>query len=237
MEVREGIYFAELIGIILGDGNIYDSGRHYILDISINRIDSPRYVDYVENLLFRIFKIKPKVNIKNDSKNLELRYFNKEIVKFLQTKGLHAGNKVKNQVGIPLWIKNNKDYSVSCLRGLIDTDGSIFVNKSNKSININFKSSSVPLVMNFKEICDGLKIKTSKLRINDKSKQSSYRLSIGSREEVAKFIYIVKPMKWIFNMQKIRRDLKQINLSLINIFTDKRNKGIGKYGKLLIFMN
>jgi hypothetical protein len=88
--------------------------------------------------------------------------------------------------------------------------------------------------MDFNEICDGLKIKTSKLRINDKSKQSSYRLSIGSREEVAKFIYIIKPMKWILNMQKIRRDLKQINLRLVDIFTNKNYKGIGKYGKLLI---
>jgi len=74
MEFGEDISFAELIGIMLGDGNIYDSGRRYILGISINRIDSPRNVNYVENLLFRIFKIKPKVNIKNDSKNLELRY-------------------------------------------------------------------------------------------------------------------------------------------------------------------
>ena len=40
--------------------------------------------------------------------------------------GLKQGNKIKQQVDIPNWIKRNKGYSVSCVRGLIDTDGSVF---------------------------------------------------------------------------------------------------------------
>ena len=39
--------------------------------------------------------------------------------------GLQTGNKVEKQVRIPDWIKAEREYFISCIRGLIDTDGYI----------------------------------------------------------------------------------------------------------------
>jgi len=41
--------------------------------------------------------------------------------------GLCIGSKVRNQVDIPLWIKESDTYIKSCLRGLFDTDGSFIL--------------------------------------------------------------------------------------------------------------
>jgi len=49
-----------------------------------------------------------------------------ELVRHLHNLGLKIGNKVKQLLDIPDWIKVNPEYSKVCLRGLIDTDGCVF---------------------------------------------------------------------------------------------------------------
>ena len=39
--------------------------------------------------------------------------------------GINPGNKIVNQSTIPKWVYENREYMKACLRGLIDTDGSI----------------------------------------------------------------------------------------------------------------
>lgn len=40
-----------------------------------------------------------------------------------------------SKIGIPQWIKNDETYIKACLRGLIDTDGSIFrMSKRDKNL-------------------------------------------------------------------------------------------------------
>ena len=49
------------------------------------------------------------------------------IIRFCVDKlGLKTGNKIKQQVDIPNWIKRNRRFSIACIRGLVDTDGCLF---------------------------------------------------------------------------------------------------------------
>ena len=70
---------------------------------------------------------------------------------FLCVLGLKTGNKVKQQVDVPLWIKNNRKYFKYCLRGLMDTDGGIFVHrykvngKKYSYLKLSFSNMSQPL--------------------------------------------------------------------------------------------
>jgi intein/homing endonuclease len=50
----------------------------------------------------------------------------KNLVFTLEEIGLKAGNKSKNRTSIPNWILKDKQYSIACIRGLIDTDGSVY---------------------------------------------------------------------------------------------------------------
>ncbi len=53
-------------------------------------------------------------------------------------------NKVKYQVSIPGWIFEKQEYQMACLRGLIDTDGSVY--KLRYGIQISFTNHSRPLL-------------------------------------------------------------------------------------------
>jgi len=79
-------------------------------------------------------------------------YFKHLLYRFLLTKGLKKGNKVKQQVDVPHWIKINKNFSKYCLRGLIDTDGCVYFHKHKTNgcdclnIGLNFSNRSTPLL-------------------------------------------------------------------------------------------
>ena len=49
-----------------------------------------------------------------------------ELVNYLHLLGLPIGNKVRQKFDIPDWIRQNSKFQVACVRGLVDTDGSIF---------------------------------------------------------------------------------------------------------------
>ena len=73
-------------------------------------------------------------------------------IAYFQKLGLRIGNKVKQQVDVPEWIKQNKSYTKECLRGLIETDGGIFkhryvVNEKEYTYTkLCFSNRSVPLL-------------------------------------------------------------------------------------------
>ena len=78
-------------------------------------------------------------------------------------------------------------YIFPCLKGLFDTDGSIWVNRRGRSINVSFRSASFPLIKDFKEMCELIGIKPqpklSRIKNNDiKGKKSfGYQLIISSK--------------------------------------------------------
>ena len=45
------------------------------------------------------------------------------------------GPKHKQNISIPKWIKNNKKFTLSCLKGLFETDGSIYFDRKYKMAN------------------------------------------------------------------------------------------------------
>jgi hypothetical protein len=114
---------AEFVGITLGDGGI--TNRQ--LTITLNYIDDKEYGKFVASLMKKLFKA--HVGIFFDKKGSVNRYSisRTELIRFCTEKlGLKKGDKIKQQIDIPDWIKRNKLYSIACLRGLVDTDGCVF---------------------------------------------------------------------------------------------------------------
>ena len=50
----------------------------------------------------------------------------KRFVDYLLTLGMPKGDKVAVQATVPQWICKEEEYKRSCLRGLMDTDGSVY---------------------------------------------------------------------------------------------------------------
>jgi len=139
---------AEFIGIMLGDGSI---GRLQT-SITLNSIKDLDYSRYVIKLCKSLFGHEPKVRKRNNANALEIYYNGASLTNLLIKLGLVQGNKVKNQVGVPNWIKLDTKYRIYCLRGLMDTDGGIFIHKYNvggKTYSYpkaNFSNHSIPLL-------------------------------------------------------------------------------------------
>ncbi len=66
--------------------------------------------------------------------------------------GLKSGNKTTRQVDVPSWVAKNADFSRACIRGLVDTDGCVYVDrhkvkgKTYESYGIAFTNASLPLL-------------------------------------------------------------------------------------------
>ncbi len=142
---------AELFGILLGDGHLR-KGR---FGITLSKLVDKEYSVYVSNLVKSLFGINPHVFVR--ANYIQIDFISIEVSEFLVRNGLKTGSKVKNQVDVPLWIKNSEIYSQACLRGMVDTDGSVYFDKHKikgkhySSICIDFTNHSNPLLNFVKE--------------------------------------------------------------------------------------
>ena len=133
----------------------------------------------------------------------------KKIVNSLIDKGLKSGDKKETQVSIPLWIKENRIYLKRCLRGLVDTDGSIHIHKHNKTLHISFNNASYPLVKGFKDMCKTLGIQS--VKISPVKGKNTYTTGFEAKKDVTKFLAKVKPKKWEYRAATFGLVLKSIS--------------------------
>lgn len=105
------------------------------------------------------------------------------VVEFLLSKGLKKGNKIKQQVGIPDWISNRIEFSKSCLRGLIDTDGGVYFHRHKShgcgcfNIGLQLTNKSIPILTFTKDIFSQLNFtpKPNKKSVNLYRESEVYR--------------------------------------------------------------
>ena len=128
---------AEFIGIMLGDGciGIYNCKagnklkKQYQLKVTLDSRNK-QYTNYVFNLMKEILGIEPKLSYKKSENTVDIRTFVKEKVLYaIKNLGLRISPKWSN-MEIPQ--KYAKDrLTLSVLRGLFDTDGSVTVFNNN----------------------------------------------------------------------------------------------------------
>lgn len=179
---------AEFVGIILGDGGI--TKRQ--LTITLNAVDDKEYSKFVIKLIKKLFCVKPSIYHNTKDSVNDIVVSRSELVKFCISMGLLIGNKVKQQVDVPMWIKQNNTFLISCLRGLIDTDGCIFTHsyKVNGKVysykKMAFSNRSKPLILTVYQYLKriGLSPRFTKdgkdVRIESKNDVRKYFRLIGS---------------------------------------------------------
>jgi len=160
-EPRKSKKLAEFVGIVMGDGGLTE--RQLI--ITLHHKDDREYGEFVSTLIKNLFNVPvSKYHRKKISTN-SFVVSRTKLVKFCTEKlGLKIGNKIKQQIDIPLWVKNDKEYSIACVRGLVDTDGSVFThkykvnNKTYKYKKLTFTTLSRPLLFSVYKILRDLKL-------------------------------------------------------------------------------
>lgn len=176
------VELAELVGIILGDGGL--SGN-YQLVISFNRITDVEYAQYLRSLLKKLFAINSYIHYRKNNNGADIVVTSSNLVDFLEKQGLIKGNKVKHQVSVPEWILQKREYRRACLRGLMDTDGGLYLHRydshgrSYEYLKLCFTNCSKPL-LDF--VFNTLKELDYKVFLNGK------HVSIYSSSEVKRYI-------------------------------------------------
>ena len=145
---RHSVDFAELVGAILGDGTV----TTYQLILYSNIFDESEYSAFLSKLILKVFRITAATHERRKAGVIRLVCSRAEVVIHLQKAGVGIGNKVRRQAEVPLWIKSNIVFAKACLRGLIDTDGCVYLDhhhikgQSYVSLCIAFTNASIPLL-------------------------------------------------------------------------------------------
>lgn len=181
---------AEFVGAVLGDGHVcfHKSkkfnrrlGTYCVRIAGDLQKDRDYHINYLKPLCKNIFQVDAK-EIVNDHERF-LNIASKELVNFFISMEINPGDKIRNQSTIPKWILKNELFLRACLRGLIDTDGSIFrmSNQDPNLLRINFTNHNLTLLRDTWKAFIKLKFHPSKI-IN---KRQFY---ISRQSEIEKYL-------------------------------------------------
>lgn len=190
-KVRKQIFYpqissllTEFIGIVLGDGTISE----YQVKISTNSKTDRLHAYFTKKLVIDLFNIVPTIRIRKKN-TLDIIISSKNLVNFLLSCGLKKGDKILQGVDVPKWIFRDKELVKGCLRGLIDSDGSIYFHIHTtkgikyRNMGLCFTSRSRPLLTSVYRMFLDLGIAAK----SDKKKH----VSIYDRKEINRYMQIV----------------------------------------------
>lgn len=118
----KSVELAEFIGTMMGDGGL----SKYQACITLHHIDDREYINFIAKRIRKLFHIQPALYHLPKKSVYNIVVSRSEIVKYLHALGLPIGNKVRQEFDIPDWIRKNRKFAIACVRGLVDTDGSVF---------------------------------------------------------------------------------------------------------------
>ncbi|MAG91650.1 hypothetical protein CMO83_03165 [Candidatus Woesearchaeota archaeon] len=193
---------AELYGAMLGDGCLskyfanFDKRYKFCTLITGHYHDEQYYREILQPILFKEFGIKGCIRLRKDSKVVRFETTYKKVFDFFVGFGFPIGK--KNVISIPNMIKVNNILSLACIRGIFDTDGSIYKRYSKKYDNhnklynhlvIQFKMNSLQIITAIKDILEKNYIKTTKMG----KAGNAFVLRLTDQESIHKFMKTIRP--------------------------------------------
>ena len=179
---------AELFGILIGDGGI----TPFQVRVTVDKKTDKEYSKYVKQLFEDLFGVRASAYELDNRPTIDIVVSRKLLVTYLNQRGLPIGNKIRQEIDIPGWIKPNREFSKACVRGIFDTDGCVYFDshkikeRNYKSINLAITSASGKLLFSIYEILarEGLAptISSSRsIRIRKSEQVRQFFDKIGSR--------------------------------------------------------
>jgi hypothetical protein len=173
---------AEFIGIMLGDGGIWQ----YQATVTLNLQEERQYALFVAELAKTLFGIEATFTERPEHGAIVVVFSAVALVRYLIELGLVEGNKVEQQCGVPAWIFENNEFIRACARGMMDTDGCVYHHaytirgKEYKYVKMTYAGRSMPMMEGLKEMLHRLGYEPGDVR------QPGY-LSISSDSAVRRY--------------------------------------------------
>lgn len=186
--------FAEVAGIILGDGAISNNQ----LRISVSSLVDRGYAQFISTLFNEVFGMKPSWVEREECHTINLTISGVNLVENLEKWGFIRGNKVIHQVNFPNWIWEDVEFQKACIRGLMDTDGGCYFHKHKcngilyQHFGMSFANKSFPIVHSMAKVLKSLGFKFS---LANKETQ----IYLYSFKEIKKYFQLIgsnNPKNW-----------------------------------------
>ena len=169
---------AEILGVLNGDGHL--SNFKYEICVVCDAREK-EYLNYLKNLFETKFGI--AFTFYCELTKIKLRTYSKHLSNILVSKyHLPKGNKL-GKLKIPPVVYNNKGRLKSYLRGLFDTDGSIYFRRNNEPV-IEISNADKRFLLEVKRALETLGFKIAK---------GKNRIFIYRKDHILNFFKMIKP--------------------------------------------
>lgn len=182
---RKSALLAEFVGVMIGDGGM---SKHQIT-ITLHRYDDYLYSSFLKKMMKKLFGLLPSEILDGNVRRLYISRTN--LVDFCEKIGLIIGNKIRQNVDIPAWVRQNKSFEKACLRGLVDTDGCVgihrYFSKGNRYCykKIIFTSASPFLIQSVMEIMQ-------KFGFHPRKDRGGRKVWLDCSSEVKEYMSVIK---------------------------------------------
>lgn len=174
-----------IVGVALGDGNLSNpNGRATRLRVSCDT-KYPKLIQTISSTIQELLPNNKVAFIKRKRNCCDISCYSNKWEKWLGWKAL-SGPKHIQKVSIPKWIMKDREFATKCLKGLIETDGSVYQDRGYKMVN--FVTIIPNLAIGVEKIIKSLGFKpcVSKIKVLE-----SFRYNIRISKDVDKFIALV----------------------------------------------
>ncbi len=182
-EFKHSKELAFLIGMVLGDGNIYEHERTESLRITLGT-DKPELWQYTAKIVKKIFKKEPYVYKSKTGEFMVISLYQKKIGQRL---GVPTGKKTSVRLRLPDWIKAEDEFLKACLRGLYEAEGSFNIHEPTYTYKLIFTNRNDSLL---NEVFKALK------KLEFHPHQSKYKVQVSKKEEVFRLKEILSFRKY-----------------------------------------
>ena len=185
---------AYIIGIALGDGNLTNpNGRAPRLRITCD----PKYPHAIEKFRASLQVLLPgnRVSLINRSDGcIDVSCFSNHLEPLLGWKA-RKGSKIRQRARVPDWILADREYSIECLRGLIETDGSVDVDRGYPMVM--FTTASPELGQDFAQMVTALGFRCRSYTLVNRYgyRPTSIILHVRVAKNAREFITLIAPQK------------------------------------------
>lgn len=126
--IQKSNKLAYIIGVALGDGNLSNpNGRAVRLRITCDK-KYPALIIRIESTIQQLLPTNRVSRVNSGANYLNISCYSNQWEKWLGW-FVGKGSKIEQNVGVPTWIKRNNGYSLACIKGLFETDGSVYIDR------------------------------------------------------------------------------------------------------------
>lgn len=141
---EKGAELAYLIGIILGDGNIYQFPRTQKLEITLGT-DKPELIKFVALLTSKVTRKGAKIRQVKNSNCVKIYIYQNHLSERF---GVPTGKRKHIVSKIPEWIWENDRYLKAYLKGLFEAEGYLSIHLPSSTYNFAFVNYNKSLLKN-----------------------------------------------------------------------------------------